>query len=388
LKTICFISTNDWVPYGGSEVLWSEAALFLLKNYKNKIRVQVSTIKWEPTPNHINNLKLNGAEVYYKNKLLPLWYWRVYNRFAPGKFQVIKKQDFDSPILEKSKPDLVVFSLGDHNEVMRFDVNYCKKNGIPYVLIVQLVKDAHLMYDNQLKDLSNNYFGAKKVFFVSNQNKNIIEDTILFKLQNGDVISNPFPQQHNNLNIYPPAENGFNLAFIASLNCNHKGQDVLIKVLSQNKWRERNLTVNLYGKGPHKQYIKNLIEFYNVKNVIIKEEYKSLTDVWSLNHASILCSHFEGQSLALLESIAFNRMCIATNVGDASLLIEEGKTGFIAEAATFNLIDEVLEKAWDCRYEWKEMGERAGIKLKEIKKNNPIIEFCEKLLILIDMNNS
>jgi glycosyltransferase involved in cell wall biosynthesis len=385
MKKICFISTNDGVRYGGSEVLWSEAALTLAKKHKKDVKVLISTTKWEPTADHISKLEINGAEIYYKKKEIPPWYWRLLLRLVKHKIQYPQKQKFDSSILEETKLDLVVFSLGSQTDVLRLDIEFCINNKIPFVLIVQLAKEFHIPYDKQLSRISKNYLSALRVYFVSQQNKEIIEESIANSIIHSELISNPFPMKWNEKIAYPSTSEGYNIAFVASLSSNHKGHDVLFKVLSQSKWKQRNLVVNLYGEGPHSNYLEKLKIYFGLNNVVFKGKYTSLQQLWSENHASILCSRFEGQSLALLESIAYNRMCIATNVGDATLLIKDGQTGFIAEAATPKLIDDALERAWNCRDNWSEMGEMGGSALKKLKENmNPVDDFSKKILELVN----
>jgi glycosyltransferase involved in cell wall biosynthesis len=243
------------------------------------------------------------------------------------------------------------------------------------------VRPAAIPPDGSLAQrIKSNYTSAKKVYFVSNQNQKIVEKQLAVSLSNAEVVSNPFPTIKTEVIKYPSTEETFSLAFVASLSSNHKGHDLLFEVLSQEKWRDRNMIVNLYGKGPHEEYIRNLKQYYNISKVNIIGFLSSVEKIWEDNHALILCSRMEGQSLALLEAMSYNRMPIVTNVGDADMLIEDGINGFLAEAPTVKHIGEALERAWAKRDQWEEMGKRAGIKLKQMRPEDPLQSFASKIL--------
>ncbi len=378
---ILFISTNDWVPWGGSEVLWSQSALLLKKLHPEK-HIAACVKEWNPVPRHIDELSRAGVEIIYKkNRRLPA-YQRYANRLLPTAKQFRHSQFYQELI--NRRPQLVIFSLGDHNEA--FDlIEEFRKAGIRYALNIQLAKDAQIASDDYHNTIRDNYVGAARVYFVSNQNKRILETQLAQNLANAEVISNPFPFLNNASDVrYPATDNGFHLAFVASLSANHKGQDMLFEVMADKKWKNRELTVNLYGKGPHAQYLRDLKKFYGLERINFAGFADSVDKIWSANHAAILCSRMEGQSLALLEAMSYNRMPIVTDVGDARELIDHGVNGFVAEAPTVKHIDEALEAAWQKRAQWKEMGARAGDKLRSLRQEDPVKVFAEKITTLLN----
>lgn len=376
---LLFISTNHWVPWGGSEVLWSEVAI-ALKNKKPNAELFASVKEWKPVPRQIDRLSKNNIEIIYYSDELLTFAQRMANRLMPdaNKFKVktaIQK-------LHEYNPDMVVFSLGDHNEGNQLISSYRKAN-IPYVMIIQLAKEAHLLTDYYLDSIRENYQAAKKVYFVSKQNKKILETQFATKLINAEVISNPFPPSSSlTLPPFPKQKDVYTMAFVASLSANHKGHDLLFEVLAQKKWRERNLVINLYGHGPHDNYLRQLKEYYRLEKVIFAGFNNSLNDIWSNNQAMILCSRYEGQSLALLEAMSYSRMAVVTDMGDARELIEDGIHGFIAAAPTVKHIDEALERAWARRNDWEQMGELAGERLLSTKPADPVQTLVDKLLHL------
>ena len=374
---IMFISTNHWSPWGGSEVLWSEVAKFFkLRNPKAAILASIK--EWQPIPKQIQALIKTGIEiVYYADDKLTRSQ-RMANRLLPDAYRIKFKTAIQK--LHEYTPDLVVFSLGDHNEAGPLIASYRNKNK-PYVLIIQLVKEGHIREDNYLPLLRENYQAAVKVYFVSKQNQEIVETQFATKLTNAEVISNPFPRAiAAQLPAFPSQKKIYSLAFVASLSANHKGHDLLFEVLSQPKWQQRNLEINLYGHGPHDKYLRELKDFYNLKSVNFIGFSNYLNDIWSKNQAIILCSRYEGQSLAMLEAMSYNRMAIVTDMGDARELITDGVNGFIAEAPTVKHIDEALERAWARRDDWEQMGKLAAERLLSSKSDNPIQTLVNKIL--------
>ncbi len=375
-KTIAFISTNRSVPWGGSEVLWSMCAQNITQS--NEYRAIVYTPKWSDEPLHIQKLGRLGANIIHIPNIKQL---SITSRIA---IKLKLKRVPDRHTILVHNPSLVIFSLGDHNEAA-YEIKQIREANIPYVMIIQLAKEQSIPLDGEKYDvILENYKKATKCYFVSHDNQRIIERQLALHLPNAEVISNPYPFNINADIHFPDTSNGYHLAFVASLSANHKGHDLLFEVLSSNKWKNRDLHINLYGSGPHEQYIPRLIDFYQLKNVHVKGKYSSIEDVWKNNHGSILCSRMEGQSLALLESINYARVPIVTDVGDASLLIEDNVNGFIANSPSVNDIDNALERAWTRRDDWKGMGENVHNKFVTGKHEDPITVFTNKIITLLN----
>jgi glycosyltransferase involved in cell wall biosynthesis len=67
----------------------------------------------------------------------------------------------------------------------------------------------------------------------------------------------------------------------------------------------------------------------------------------------------EGAPQSLLEAMLCRRPCVATAVSGIPEWVEEGRTGFLAEAPTVHHLRLALERAWENRHRWAEMGEAA-----------------------------
>ena len=74
-----------------------------------------------------------------------------------------------------------------------------------------------------------------------------------------------------------------------------------------------------------------------------------------------------------------NRIVVTTDTGRNRELLDDNQTGFIAHAANAALLDEALERAWNQREQWREMGKIAGINVRKNYTANPIGDFAEQL---------
>ena len=158
---------------------------------------------------------------------------------------------------------------------------------------------------------------------------------------------------------------------VASLNINHKGQDILFEVLRQEQWRSRPVHVNLYGNGPHEKILKELAHYWSLDNVTFCG-HQAIESIWSRNEILILPSRMEGLSLALLEAMKFERSAIVTKLGDSERFIEDGVSGFLVRAPQADMLDEAMERAWNKREDWQEMGKRARASLESEITVDPV----------------
>lgn len=382
MKNVLFISINDHVPWGGSEELWSKTALQLSKN---GFKISVLAKKWPEQPEVFSEFHKNGIEVFYK----PQQNNTNANSIKSRLRRKIKKESFNpfGQDLDLGSYDIVIFSLGyhlDHNIFKYTDI--LRSNNIGFAIINQLVTDLVHIPDDLIKRFKNTYRDAEKVFLLSDDNAQKLEILFGEKLNNKCIINNPFNFSQD---LIPLEKNDhqtiFNMAVVATLTCFHKSQDLLISVLGQDKWKNRNWKLNLYGKGENYEQLQRLVSLYGLNEKVQFHGFvENKSSIWSQNSCLILPSRMEGQSLAMLEALSTGRMVISTKVGDAERLIEDSKTGFLINSVSFKEIDETLEKAWNKRDSWIDMGILGRKFLFENIKEDPIDSFSNKIKAIVD----
>ena len=73
--------------------------------------------------------------------------------------------------------------------------------------------------------------------------------------------------------------------------------------------------------------------------------------------------------MTLLEAFWYGRPAVVTDVGGNYELVEEGKTGFLSPSA--ELFGEALERAWEARQSWPNLGEEAARRVRRFQPPHP-----------------
>ena len=127
--------------------------------------------------------------------------------------------------------------------------------------------------------------------------------------------------------------------------------------------------------------VNEMIKVYGLEQQLSYGGFaKDIETLWSQHHGLLLPSRMEGNALSLIEAMMCGRVPITTDVGRAAELIDEGRSGFIAPAATAKLIDDVLERAWQRRHDWQTMGQEAARVIRQRHSLKPGEDFADRIL--------
>ena len=362
---IVFVSTNG--IYSGSEVLMLKTA---------KIMSEFSEVYMFTK---YNNYFLNYDETSNVNFVSPS---KSNSFFRKVKNRLLKISNDLKLNLIKIKPNIVVISQGSPIASLN-EIEICIQLNLKFIVINQLVSDYHWsqLSDNLFLRLKVAYHKSNALFFVSKQNEE------LFKVFFGDnliskQINNPVTLNFDTYLPFPEVKK-YKIAFVGRIYFYHKGLDLLIEVLRNPIWNTRNVEFNFYGSGPHEQILLNLIKIYGLDFCSVKGHTNNLIDVWSENHIAIFPSRFEGKSLAISEAMSIGRAVIATNVGGVNEQIENNVSGFICNHFSIDSFSETLERAWDSRELWNEIGVNARkkfLKDNQILPQNILSNFIEEII--------
>jgi glycosyltransferase involved in cell wall biosynthesis len=281
--------------------------------------------------------------------------------------------------LRKTAPDLVCVSNGSTSEEVEWMLA-CRVLGIPYVIVAHANGEQLWPIDEVASQLAVAYSGARACFFVSRCNLELLEEQIGERLPAARIVRNPVNVDYDAAPPWPMDGTLWRLACVARLEPAAKGQDILIRVLSQPKWRERPLRVTLYGAGVCERSIRNLCS--SLASIEVAGHVSDVKAIWAKNHALVLASRLEGLPLALVEAMLCSRTAIVTDVAGNTEVIKQGVTGFVAKAPTASLVDDAMEEAWSRREEWREMGLRARNEIRKLIPNDPVKDFCEELRLV------
>lgn len=370
MAKIAFVTTNK-SAWGGSEYLWFQTAIRCSVS-GNKVIAGVP--RWKSLPDELELLKQNDIELFVTTDVPGSK--KILNRLLPSGMQLSYKDD-GYKFLTKFKPDLTVINQGGNWGGIEL-MDFCSRNGLKYVTISQAANEAKWPDDQSGIKLSSGLRKAEINYYVSHANILLTELQSASRIDNAKVVFNPFNVSYDSNPPYPETESGYRIANVARHEFFPKGQDILFRVLNEKKWRERNLTVSLYGKGEHSGSVKRLKDHFRLDNVKI-EGHVPPEEIWKTNHALVLASRYEGLPLALVEAMLCSRVPIVTSVSGNPEVVSDNVNGFLARAATPEFLDEALERAWQRRESWKDMGIIAGRFIREKVPKDPIAFMCDEI---------
>ena len=371
---IAFFSTMGGLPWGGSEELWCRAADELLDRGHE---VLFNTRQWPMIAAPLQRLIDKGAKPSFRSRL----------RLGRSLRRLLERSHLVDlkflPWLKKSKPEFVVISVSCHTEEPQI-ASACHRLGIPYAVLLQAAGYNAWVRPQDVPALRAAYSNARQCFFVSAENRTIVESNLAFDLSNSEIVDNPFMVQADAAPTWPSTEPFWKLAYVGRIHFISKSQDLLIQVLRQPKWRARPLKITMWGNDDgFLGHVQEMIKLYGLEEQLSYGGFSNdIESLWSQHHALLLPSRMEGNALSLIEAMLCGRMPITTDVGRAAELIDDGKSGFVAPAATANLIDEVLERAWQRRHDWQAMGQEAARAIRQRHSLQPGEDFADRILAL------
>ncbi|WP_030008244.1 glycosyltransferase [Picosynechococcus sp. NKBG042902] len=380
---IAFVSTMAGFPWGGSEELWSQTAIWLASQ-GHTISASVRDYP-QPRP-QLTQLQRLGVAVKVRRYIAPSLLRRVFQRLKLLQPIDMTHRLFQNWLLQ-IKPDLVCLSSGAITDIeFEYFASVCLEQSIPFVTVGQA--NAEIFWtDSETAQRSRKIFqSAMRCFFVSQGNQHLFEKQIATSLTNAEIVCNPFQVNYDAAPPWtePTESSPWRLACVARLDPRAKGQDLLVDVLSQQKWRDRPLQISLFGSGPMATTLKQLVSQYQLESKIkFAGHVSNVEDIWQSHHALILPSRYEGLPLALVECMLCGRPAIVTDVAGNKEVLDDGETGFIAEAPTVKHLDEAIERAWEQRHNWQAMGQLAGERIRQKVPRNPAVDFGQRLLKIV-----
>jgi glycosyltransferase involved in cell wall biosynthesis len=280
------------------------------------------------------------------------------------------------------RPDLVVISQASNFDGV-YLASICRRLRLPYVLVTQKASEWHWNPDSMLRHQRAAYSGALHCYFVSRHNLRLTEEQLGLALPLASVVRNPFLVSWDQRSDWPSGEHSWRLACVARLDPLEKGQDMLLRVLAREKWRARELTVTFFGAGPFRESLECMAAFLGVVRVRFHGFIEDTASIWNDHHGLILPSRCEGLPLVIVEAMLSSRLPIVTDVAGNREVIEDGETGFLAGGANENALDDVMERAWQRRTEWRLISQRAAVSIRSRIPRDPVGVFSDNLLRLI-----
>jgi glycosyltransferase involved in cell wall biosynthesis len=370
-----FVSAMSHCPWGGSEELWSQAALRLRDQGHD---VAASVPWWPRLSPKVESLAEAGVELFVRQPAPASLCGRVWRKIV----RRIGRDQSELQWLQRQRPDLVCVSNGNYREGLNF-LEVCAENKLPYVSVCQANAAVFWPCDIDAERLIRVYQQARQAFFVSQRNRSLLETQLGIVLNNAVLVRNPFTVRWDASASWPDESNGWKLACVARLEPPAKGQDILFHVLASDKWRIRPLTVSLFGQGRTEQGLRRLASRLGLERQVRFCGFASkMEELWANHHALVLPSRYEGLPIALVEAMLCGRPAIVTDVAGNTELLEDGISGFVAAAPTVQHLDDAMERAWAWRPRWQEMGFAGRAVAQANFPQDPAATFAQSLVAL------
>ncbi len=371
MKKIAFVSTNDTTPWSGCEELWSQTAIRMANQ---GFTIGVNIKGWKQTPIKIQELEgLNCCVVrrWYKKNLIQKLVSKV------------SKREFIFEWLDKFDPDLVVIAQGFNYEDKGW-MEACLRRNIPYAVIVQAAGEHFWPSDELVAKAAKGYQSAERCFFVSQSNLELTVKQLATELDNAKVVTNPYKVSYDVAPSWPSDKGVLKLACVARLDPESKGQDILFEVLRSQKWKSRAIEVTLFGDGYQRHTLRRLKDLWSLDNVKFGGFVDNVEAIWADHHALVLPSRIEGLPLAIVEAMLCGRFCIVTDVAGNAELIEDNINGFVAMAPKAECLDNAMERAWQRRESWYEIGKEAYVSVRKVIPRDAIDKFMSEIKLLLE----
>jgi glycosyltransferase involved in cell wall biosynthesis len=229
---------------------------------------------------------------------------------------------------------------------------------IPYSVVGHFHHEYSKVLNQADRASKRKYFRqASGYYFVSHRNWQVTAHEIQDKLSDARVIFNPIrnmPERKRKI----PAEGPMRMAFVARLEVDIKCQDLAINALAQQAFKNTDFILDIFGEGPDKTYLEDLIRFHGLENKVrLMGHHPSPGQIWEDHDMLILTSRGEGAPLVILEAMRAGIPCLVTRAGDSALWVDE-KRGYVSESISTEAITEAFLKAFNDRSNWEVKGQR------------------------------
>lgn len=361
--------TFSTVPFGSNDLLFYRAAEELIGRGHS---VLVSPLDWgSENATQYSEIERCGASVFRRpmHTRSKSFFLRQWHKIEHQLSNKQKRWRF----LKSFAPEIVVVSDAGTYHMMSAPgfCDFLRGSEIPYILISQFNDENSTLSEVDYRRARTLFGEARHCVFVSRRNLDVAKRQLCSDLQNGCVIDNPPSLPDLDLVPFLPSTT-FSFAMVARLECAVKGQAIVIQALSSSVWKKRNWVLRIYGRGPDEAYLRDLIHFLGLEDKVFLCGFSNdIRSVWAENHLLIMGSSGEGKPLALTEAMLCGRPSVVTDVGGNAELVEDGVSGYVAESATVASLSKALERAWQQRELWPEIGQKAHQRVSALQTPAP-----------------
>jgi L-malate glycosyltransferase len=350
-----FITLTSTIPFGSCDLLNYRTAIAARKA-GHEVLLSFNDFGEKESPKYKElealGIQLDRREMYSADSLISRLKFKLQYRLLD------KARTFRA--LFAFKPDYIfINNQGTYDFVMNPLGTLIDETKIPYAILSQHNHEINQLPATFYKLARSIFKKAHKIFYISHRNLETSRRNLALPLPQAVEVCNPLSSDTVEYVPYPTSETPM-MCMVARFECDVKAQDIVLSVLGNEQWRTRDWVLNLYGEGPDKQMLEDLVSFYGLEKKVNFCGYKNrIEDIWAANQLLIMSSVSEGTPISLLTATVGGRASVVTNVGGNAEYVVDNETGFVAEAPTYNCLNDALNRAWQRRGEWEEIGRRS-----------------------------
>jgi glycosyltransferase involved in cell wall biosynthesis len=125
--------------------------------------------------------------------------------------------------------------------------------------------------------------------------------------------------------------------------------------------------------------LEQLRDRLRLNDRVVFAGYAPIDQIWATNHALVLPSRVEGMPLVIVEAMLCARPVVATDVSGNGEIIEDGVTGFLADAPTVESVAKALEHLWLRREEAEAIGKAGAERIRLLRPSDPTDLFAGRI---------
>lgn len=377
---IAVVSSNE-VDWGGSEELWQKAAIALARRGH---RVHIFKPRLLRGLRPVRELRAAGCKLTDLTRpfgLPELFIRRVGAVSRLLQFALLAVNLL--PRLFWYRPDFVVLSQGGNWDGAHF-AKVLRLLRSRYAIVSQKASEFYWPPDSYRPSVAAMYRDATHAFFVSEHNRRLTELQLGQALPPASVVRNPFLVDFSAPLEWPEdSDEGVDFACIGRLYPMEKGQDLVLRLLAMPKWRDRSAKVSFYGEGINREGLEAMARHLGLDDrVRFLGQVEDVSAIWREHQALLLASRCEGLPLVVVEAMLAGRVAIVTAAGGSSEAFEDDVTGFLAQYASVEALDDAMERAWNRRAEWPQIGGAAARNIRRIVPADPGDAMASRIVAL------
>ena len=298
MASILFISLMNSDAWGGSEELWHKTAAYCVsKNYT----VTCLVYYWQEKEIKLKELQESGATILY----IPNIGRKKENFLQRLRFEWITRLEQKRYInqINYARFDNVLVNQGSFMEVTNNPWKHLYKKFTNYSITYHNYTEGFKFKPKKSAILKSWMDHAQHNFFASFNGCKVLEEQLKsYAIPNQYVFINPItiPIKKTVTPYKVATDHPIKMVVLASLDIDRKAQDNLIRALSNQKWKQRNWMLEIYGKGKDFSLLQNLIKLLDLSDkVMLMGNTNKVAEVLENAHLVLQITHMDAMPIVV-----------------------------------------------------------------------------------------